>query len=219
MRSAIVREMMDLMRMARPAGVLLVAVGVTMAVASLTSIGEAQSWNVANAFAADSVRPIRRVGMLLAIVSLAILVATTPILLALLRGTPGRVWVLAGWVGFALGATLFAVALGVTAIVMPALGELARSGTVSPQEVADHMIRQAPLTVAFVGGNLMFLSWVPIGLAISRSGVFPGWLGWLVAASAVAGWLSFLHVPGVRLAGPLWPLALALVGVFIVAGG
>jgi hypothetical protein len=107
--------------------------------------------------------------------------------------------------------------VGVTAIVMPALGELARSDGVSPQQVADHVIRQAPLVVAFLGGNLMFLSWIPIGVAVTHSAIFPSWLGWLVAASAAAAWLGFLHVPVFqRLASPLWPLAILLLGLFIV---
>lgn len=201
------------------AGVLLIVAGAMMAVASLTSIGEAQRWNVADAFAAESVRPVRRVGMLLAAVGLGLLVVTTPILLCFVRETAGRTWMILGWAGFAFGATQFALAVGVTAIVMPALGELARSGLLSPQDVADRMARQAPLAVAFLGGNLMFLSWVPIGLAIGHSSAFPTWVGWVVACSAVAAWLSFLHVPVFqRLGGPFWPLAIVLVGIFVVRG-
>lgn len=207
---------MDSTRMELLAGVLLIIAGAMMAVASVTSIGEAQSWNVADAFAADSIRPVRRVGMLLAMLGLGLLVVTTPILLSLLRATAGRTWMVLGWSGFAFGAMLFALAMGVTAIVMPALGELAQSGPVSPQQVADRMVRQAPLAVAFLGGNLMFLSWVPIGLAISHSGVLPSWLGWVVSCSALAAWLSFLHVPVFqRLAGPVWPLSIVLVGIFV----
>lgn len=199
------------------AGILLMVAGGLLALASVTSIGEAQSWNVADAFAADSVRRVRRAGMLLAAVGLGLLVVATPILLTLLRHTPGHPWMIVGWVGFALGAMLFTLAVGVTAIVMPALGELARSDGVSPQQVADHMIQQAPLAVAFLGGNLMFLSWIPIGVAVTHSPILPSWLGWLVAASAVAAWLAFLHVPVFqRLASPLWPLAILLLGLFIV---
>lgn len=208
---------MDATRMELSAGILLMVAGSLMAVASVTSIGEAQSWNVADAFAADSVRGIRRVGMLLSAVSLGLLVVATPILLDLLRQTPGRTWMIVGWVGFAFGAFLFALAVGVTAIVMPALGELAQSGAISPQQVADRMTRQMPLAAAFLGGNLMFLSWVPMGVGLTHSATFPTWLGWLVAGSAVASWLGFLHVPLFqRLAGPLWPLAIVLVGLFIV---
>ncbi len=208
---------MDLTRIESTAGILLVVAGLCMAVASLTSVGEAQSWNVADAFAADSTRGVRRVGMMLGCVGLALLVVGTPILLAAMRGTRGYAWMVAGWTGFAFGAILFALALGVTAIVMPSLGELARSGVVSPQTVADRLTRQSPLALAFLGGNLMFLSWVPIGFAIARSGVFSAWLGWLAAGSAVAAWLSFLHVPFFqRWAGPVWPLTLALIGVYIM---
>jgi hypothetical protein len=99
----------------------------------------------------------------------------------------------------------------------PALGELAQSDVVSPQEVADHMVRQVPLTAAFLGGNLMFLSWAPIGMAIRRSDVVPSWLGWVIAGSAIAAWLSFLHVPGFqRFAGPIWPLTLVVLGIFVL---
>ena len=208
---------MDTTRLEATAGMVLVLAGLTMATASLTSAGEAQSWDVADAFAADSVRGIRRVGMFLAALGLASLVAAAPVLMAVTSGTKGFGWTVFGWGCFALGATLFSLVLGVTSIVMPALGELAEAGTVSPQAIADRLTRQAPIMAAFLGGNLTFLSWIPIGLGLGRSGVLPSWLGWFVAAAAVATWLGFLHVPVFqRLAGPLWPLAVALVGVFVV---
>lgn len=207
---------MDATRIGQAAGIILVLAGLSMAVASVTSVGEAQSWNVADAFAADSTRGVRRLGMLLAALGIAALVAATPILFVMGRGSSGFTWLVGGWTGFALGATLFSMVLGVTAIVMPALGELAQAGAVSPQQVADRFTRQMPIVVAFLGGNLMFLSWVPIGVGIGRSGSFPSWLGWAVAAAAVAAWLSSLHVPVFqRLAAPLWPLAVALVGVYV----
>jgi hypothetical protein len=38
-----------------------------------------------------------------------------------------------------------------------------------------------------------------------------------VAVGALAGWLSFLHVPVLdRVAGPLWPIAIVLVGAHVL---
>ena len=87
----------------------------------------------------------------------------------------------------------------------------------SPQLVADSFVRQPAIMAAFVGGNVLFLSWVPIGIGLGRSGLFPVWLSWLVALTAITAWLDFLHVPGIEeYAGPLWPLAIALIGVHLL---
>jgi len=199
------------------AGMALLFGGLMLAVASVTSVGAAQSWDVADAFAADSVRPLRRMGMLLGAVGLGVVVAATPVLVVRAAGTDGFAWIAAGWIGFAFGATLFAMAFGLTAIMMPALGELAEIGAVSPQQVADRLTRQVPIVAAFAGGNLTFLSWVPIGVGLVRVAAFPTWVGWFVALAALSGWLSFLHVPVFqRVAGPLWPLAVTLSGVLVL---
>lgn len=109
--------------------------------------------------------------------------------------------------------------LGLAAIAMPALGELALSKAVSPQQVVDGFVRQPAIIAAFLGGNVMFLSWVPIGVGLGRSGRFPRWLGWLTAVTAITAWLGFLHVPGIEeYAGPLWPLAITLTGVHLLRG-
>ena len=196
--------------------------GLMMAVSSLTAVGPAQSWDVADAFAAESTRAVRRTGMLLGALGVAIVVPATPILIARAVGTPGFSWIAAGWFGYAFGATLFAMVLGLVAIMMPALGELAQTGAVSPQRIADQLTRQPAIMAAFLGGNLAFLSWVPIGVGLVRTPSLPRWLGWTVALTSLIGWLSFLHVPPFeRVGGPLWPLAVALVGMFVLrsAGG
>lgn len=211
---------MTIARLETLAGAALIAGGLALTVAGLTAVGAAQSWNVADAFAADSLRASRRIGMLLGAVGLGIVVAATPVLVVRAAGTAGFAWTAAGWSGFAFGATLFAMAMGLAAIAMPALGELAQSGAVSPQQVADRLTRQAPIVAAFLGGNLTFLSWIPLGIGLARVPAFPAWLGWAVAASALAAWLSFLHAPFFqRLASPLWPLAIALVGVYVLRTG
>lgn len=194
-----------------------VLAGVLLALGSLLSVGEAQSWDVANAFAADATRPVRRAGMLMGVLGLATLVAATPALVARLSGTPGSTWATAGWVGFAAGAVLFAMALGLAAIAMPALGELAGTGAVSPQTVADRLIEQSPLMVSFLGGNVLYLAWAAIGVGVARSGVFPSWAGWMVTAAAVAAWLGFLHVPVFeRFGAAVWSGALAVLGVLML---
>ena len=211
---------MNTARLEALAGTALIAGGVALAVASLIAAGSARSWSVADAFAAESLLTSRRLGMLLGAVGLATVVAATPILVVRAAGTGGFRWIATGWVGFAFGATLFAMALGLAAIAMPALGELAESGAVSPQQVADRLIRQAPIVAAFLGGNLMFLSWVALGVGLARVPAFPPWLGWAVAVGALAGWLSFLHVPVLdRVAGPLWPIAIVLVGAHVLRLG
>lgn len=198
---------------ARFAAVGLVIAGLLLAVASLISIGPAQRWDVADAFAADSARPIRRLGMLLGIVGLALAITASPSLVARAAGTPGDRWVLGGWLGFAFGGTLFAMVLGIAAIAMPALGTLARDGGASPQLVATQFTREPAIIAGFLGGNLMYLAWIPLGIGLARTGVVPAWSGWTVAGAAVVGWLHFLHVPVVqRVGGPVWPLAIALVG-------
>jgi hypothetical protein len=195
----------------------LIIAGLTLAVASVTSIGSAQSWDVADAFAADSMRGVRRAGMLLGAIGLAGLVAAAPVLILVTGDSAGASWIVGGWVTFAVGVTLFSMALGLAAIAMPALGELARTGDVSPQLVANQLTRQAPIMAAFLGGNLTFLSWAAIGFGLARSSQFPVWLGWVVAFAAVAGWLGFLHVPVFqRWGGPLWPLAVVLVGIVVL---
>jgi len=76
--------------------------------------------------------------------------------------------VLVGWIAFAVGTTLFLMAFGLTAIGMPALGELAATDGILPQYFADAFVRQPPLLVAFGGGTLLFLSWIPIGVSSRR---------------------------------------------------
>ena len=94
---------MNVARVESLAGVALIVGGLALAVASVISVGVAQSWNVADAFAAESIRPLRRIGMLLGVLGLAIVVAATPILVARAAGTPGFLWVTVGWIGFAFG--------------------------------------------------------------------------------------------------------------------
>ena len=207
----------DLAHLETLAGVALILGGLLMAVASLTSVGAARSWDVADAFAAESTRALHRAGMLAGVLGLAVVLAASPTLVARTVGTPPLKWIAAGWIGFAVGTTLFAMALGLAAIMMPALGELARTGAVSPQQVADELTRQPAILAAFLGGNLAFLSWLPIGVGLARTPGLPPWLGWIVALTALIAWLSFLHVPPFeRVGSPLWPVALALLGVFVL---
>jgi hypothetical protein len=195
----------------------LVVGALLLGVGGYLATGEANSWDAADAFAADSVRSIRRVGMLLSVMGVAALVVSLPALIARLYGTPGFHWAVTGWAGFAAGGVLFAMVLGLTAIAMPALGELAVRGAVSPQQVADRFVRQPAIMVAFIGANVLFLSWVLIGTGLRLSGRFPGWLGWFVAIAATLSWLSFLHVPGIEgTARPLWPLSIALTGFYLL---
>lgn len=195
------------------AGAALTAGGIALVVASLIAAGSARSWSVADAFAADSLLTSRRLGMLLGVVGLAVVVAATPSLVVRAVGTDAFEWMAVGWAGIAVGTTLFAMALGLAAILMPALGELAATGAVSPQQIADRLIRQTPIVAAFLGGNLMYLSWLVLGVGLARVPAFPQWLGWAMAVGALAGWLSFLHVPVLeRVGGALWSMAITLVG-------
>jgi hypothetical protein len=201
------------------AGIILLLAGPALAVASFLAVGEARSWQVADAFARESLEPLRQVGMLLSVVGLAAVVMSVPALAVRVYGTSGFLWVLAGWAAFAFGTSLFMMALGLTAIALPALGELASSQETSAQVVVDAFLRQPPILAAFLGGNLLFLSWVPIGIGLGRSCRFPRWLGPATVATAAAGWLGFLHVPGIEvLAGPVWPLGIATIGGCLVRG-
>lgn len=75
-------------RLATIAALAFILAGVLLALGGILSAGEAQSWDVAEAFAADSTRPVRRAGMLLGVVGLATLVAATPGLVARLGVRP-----------------------------------------------------------------------------------------------------------------------------------
>lgn len=208
---------MDTDRLELLAGMVLVVGALLLGVGGYLATGEANSWDAAEAFAADSVRSIRRVGMLLSVMGVAALIVSLPVLIARLYGTPGFKWAMSGWIGFAAGSVLFAMVLGLTAIAMPALGELAARRAVSPQQVADRFVRQPAIMVAFIGANVFFLSWVFIGLGVRLSGRFPKWLGGFVAIAATLSWLSFLHVPGIEgTTRPFWPLSIALTGVYLL---
>jgi hypothetical protein len=208
---------METAHLEKLAGLVLVVGALLMAVGGYFATGEANSWEAADAFAADSIRSVRRLGMLLSAMSVAALVVSIPVLVARLYGTPGFHWAAIGWVGFAAGSVLFMMVLGLTAIAMPALGELAGRNAVSPQEVADGFVRQPAIIVAFLGANVFFLSWVLIGIGLIRSGRFPNWLGWLAVIGATLSWLGFLHVPGIEgITRPVWPLAIALIGVYLL---
>ena len=202
------------------AGIGLILGGTLLTIASFTAMGSAQSWDMADAMAADSIRPVRRMGMLLGALGVALTVAATPILITNAFGTGGYIWILMGWIAFALGAILFVMVFGVVAIVMPALGELAQSSDISPQQLADQFTRQSSIFAAFIGGNMMFLSWIPLGVGLTRTALFPDWAGWFVAVAAVAAWLNFLHVPVFQqYAGPFWPVSILLLGILILFNG
>lgn len=208
---------MDPDRLEQPAGIGLVIGALLLGVGGYLATGEANSWGAADAFAADSVRSVRRAGMLLSVTGVAALIVSLPVLIARLYGTPGFRWAVSGWAGFAAGSVLFAMVLGLTAIALPALGELAARRAVSPQEVADRFVRQPAIMVAFIGANVFFLSWVLIGMGLSLSRRFPNWLGWFVAIAATLSWLSFLHVPGIEgTARPFWPLSIGLTGFYLL---
>ncbi len=200
-------------RLTTAAGAALIAIGVILLIGSVTALGTAHGWSQADTFAAESRQPVHRVGMLLGAIGLAALLAVTPALVARLHGTPGFGTAVAGWLGLAVGAGVFLMVLGLTNIALPALGDLAARG-VDPQLVVDQFVRQPAIVLAFLGANAMYLSWIVLGVAVSQSGIFPSWLGWSVMAGAAAGWLSFLHVPGLQqIGGPLWALSLVLLGI------
>lgn len=201
-------------RLTVPAGIALILIGIILSIASFISVGEARSWNRADDFAADSRQPIRKIGMLMGAAGIAALIAVSPIIPALLHGTPGFGLALAGWLDFAFSAALFVMVLGLTNIALPALGDLAAQGQVSPQRIVDAFVRQPAIAVAFLGGNVLFLSWILIGMGLTRSGLFAYWLGWSVVAGAAAGWLSFLHVPVFQqIGGQLWPASIMILGI------
>lgn len=67
-----------------------------LATAGFLAVGESRSWDVAEAFAVNSVQPIRHLGMLLSACGLAALVMSLPVVVARLSGTPGFRWAVAG---------------------------------------------------------------------------------------------------------------------------
>lgn len=208
---------MNRRRMLALGGTGLVLAGLMMAAASVLLIGDTQPLTQARSFAAASLEGPRRLAMLLAVLGMATLAAATPILVSLTRDKAAQMLVAFGWAAFGVGTVLFATIVGVIAIALPALGELARTGAVSPQAVVDQVVRQPLMAPAFLGGNLTYLAWIPIGLGLRRARALPGWLGPVLATAAVVGWLGFLHVPVLDGPGaPVWPLSLALTGVFVL---
>lgn len=188
-------------------------------IAGMTAAGDARGWDRADAFAEQSREPLRRMGMLLAALGMAGLIAVSPALVAMTHGTRGFSAAVAGWLGFALGAGMFLMVFGLTTIALPALGELAARGAVHPQQIVDEFIRQPGIYLGFLGANAAFLSWVPLGLGLSACGRIAAWGGRLVAVAACISWLSFLHVPGLEPWGGLaWPASIVLLGVLTVRG-
>lgn len=207
-------------RLTVTAGVVLIATGAILFVASFIAIGKAQTWDDAYNFARESRLPLHRTGMLIGVCGLAALISIMPVMVAKTFNTPGFNLTLTGWIGFAFCTGLFLIVLGLTNIALPALGELAIQGTVSPQHVVDHFVRQPAIIAGFLGGNGQYLFWLILGTGLARSGVFMPWLGWVMVAGAIGGWSSFLHVPVIKHFGSqLWSLSVILLGVHLLWPG
>jgi len=199
------------------AGIALILTGAVLFAGSLTAVGEAQSWDRADAFAAQSSEPVHRLGLILGVLGVAALLTVSPALVALTYRTRGFAAALAGWVGFAFGMALFLTVFGLTTIALPALAELAARGAVSPQQVVDQFVRQPGILLGFLGANAAYLSWATLGVGLAQSGRWSPWTGWSTVAGAVAGWLAFLHVPIFQsIGGPAWAVSILLLGVQVV---
>jgi hypothetical protein len=200
-----------------PAGVSLILIGVILFIASLTSVGEARSWDRADHFAEESRQTSRKTGMLLGVIGLGALVAISPVVVARVYGSAGFSFAVAGWLGFALGTCLFLMVLGLTNIALPALGNLAARGELSPQQIVDEFVKQPAIVIAFLGGNILFLSWIVLGIALIRSQMFSSWIAWIIMAGAAGGWLGFLHISIFQqIGGSMWPASLICLGVYMV---
>jgi len=198
-------------------GIALILTGVVLFVGSLTAVGEAQSWDRADAFAAQSSEPVHRLGLILGVLGVAALIATSPALVAFTYRTRGFATAVAGWIGFAFGMSLFLMVYGLVTIALPALAELAARGDVSPQRVVDQFVRQPAILLGFLGANAAYLSWAVLGAGLARSGHWGAWTGWTSVAGALAGWLGFLHVPIFQsIGGPAWAVSILLLGVQVV---
>lgn len=194
----------------------MILAGLFLTIASFTASGEAQHWNEADSMAIDSQKPVRKVGMIFSVVGLALLVASTPALAVKIYGYSGFNLVLIGWLVFSISVCFFLLILGIINIAMPAFGDYIVQNDISIQKIVDGFIKQPSILLAFIGGNLLFLSWIPIGFGIIKSGLFPGWLGWVIAGSGITAWCRFLHVPVFQeYAGPIWPVSIFLLGIYL----
>ena len=201
-------------------GVAIIFIGILLVVASFISIGKVQTWDKAEALSLDSRRPVRRIGMLIAAIGLAALISALPTAVATVFHTPGFNTAVIGWVLFSFSVILFFMVMGLTNIVLPALGDLAVQDQVSPQKIVDVFTKQPAIIAAFLGGNLMYISWGILGYGLLRSGIFMPWLGWTMIVCGLTGWLSFLHVPIFQQFGfPLWPASVIALGVGLVRLG
>ena len=195
----------------------MIVAGLLLTVASFTAIGKAQRWDEADSMAIESRKPIRKAGMILSVVGLAFLTAATPALAAKVYGFSGYKLILMGWLIFTISVCLFLMVVGIISIVMPAFGDYIVQNHTSVQKFVNGFIEQPSIMMAFIGGNLLFLSWIPIGMGIIRSGLFPGWLGWLIAGAGLSAWLKFLHVPVFQeYGGQIWPVSIVLLGIFLI---
>jgi hypothetical protein len=198
-------------------GAIMIFAGLMLTLASFMAVGKAQRWHEADNMAIESRKWVRKAGMIMSVVGLAFLVTVTPSLAAKIYGMPGYQLILIGWLVFSVCVCFFMMVLGILNITMPAFGEYMIEHDSSIQHFVNGFNKQPAIILAFIGGNLLFLSWVPIGIGIIKSGMFPGWLGWVIAGSGISAWLKFLHVPVFQeYAGPVWPVSIILLGIYLI---
>jgi hypothetical protein len=79
-----------------------------------------------------------------------------------------------------LGTAFFFAGGVITAAVLPFVAGMA------PNVVAANgPLFHPPLPVLVVSFTVFSLGWIALGVVVARSGVFPSWTGWMIAAGAV----------------------------------
>jgi hypothetical protein len=93
------------------------------------------------------------------------------------------------------GNTLFAAIFGVAAFAQPAMGRLFLAGQQNALDFYNQTYAGPLFGTALVGLLLFIAGGVFTGIAISSSGVFPRWAGWVYAITTVGFAVSNFLIP------------------------
>lgn len=105
-----------------------------------------------------------------------------------------------GMVALVLSHTLNAAAFGAAAFAQPALGRAFLDGNTSASEIYNLVYAVPIFGTIMLALVLLLVGGVSTGMAITTSGVFPRWAGWLFAAMIIALAVSVFFFPAAQTA-------------------
>jgi hypothetical protein len=154
-----------------------------------------------------------RLGTALTNVSLPFFVLGVMALYAYLSRTSAERLAFVGLVMTVGSLVLFLPVFGYVGYVVPAIGSLAEQGHVEMIQVMDQTFKEPFILIPGLGGLLWGVGFIPLGLAIWRSGRLWKWSGLLFILSGVIGIAAILDM------GILQPIASVLLGLATLAAG